>query len=214
MVTDLYFKEADRHQYLHYQSSHPDHIKRSIVYSQALRLKRNCTFEKDFNRHLVNMKEWFLARGYPEKMVKEQMKREVFGKTDKTREDSTKGVPFVVTFHPKFTFLAKKIKELPKYLHLDLEVKAVFTSTRMVSFRSARKIKDYLVTAKLYPLERNVGSTKCNKSTCEVCNNIESTDLSSSTITGETYKISHYFNPKTAGGIKLTLPPVVFRKRG
>ena len=55
-----------------------------------------------------------------------------FGKTDKTREDSTKGVPFVVTFHPKLTFLTKKINELSKYLHIDLEVKAVFTPTPMV----------------------------------------------------------------------------------
>ena len=85
--------------------------------------------ETDFNRHLVNIKEWFFARGYPEKMVKEQMKRVVFGKTDKTREDLTKGVPFVVTFHPKLTFLAKKIKLLSKYLYIDLEVKAVFTPT-------------------------------------------------------------------------------------
>ena len=50
----------------------------------------------------------------------------------------------------------------------------------MVSFGSARKIRDYLVRAKLYPLEQNVGSRKCNKSRCEVCNNIQSTDLSSS----------------------------------
>ena len=115
LVTDLYFKETDHYQYLHYQSSHPEHIKRLIVYSQALRLKRNCTFENGFNQHLVNMKELFVARGYLEKMVKEQMKRVVFGKTDKTREDFTKGVPFVVTFHTKLTFLTKKIKELLKY---------------------------------------------------------------------------------------------------
>ena len=78
--------------------------------------------------------EWFLARGYPEKIVKEQMKWVVFGKTDKTREDSTKRVPIVVTFHPKLTFLVKKIKELSKYLHLNLKVKAVFTPTPMIFF--------------------------------------------------------------------------------
>ena len=31
--TDLYLKETDRHQYLHYSSSHPNHTKRSIVFS-------------------------------------------------------------------------------------------------------------------------------------------------------------------------------------
>ena len=43
------------------------------------------------------MKEWFLSRGYPKKMIKERMKGVVFGKTDKTREVFAKGVPFFVT---------------------------------------------------------------------------------------------------------------------
>ena len=110
LITDLYFKENDFHYYLHHQSSHPDHMKKLIVYSQALRLERNCTIEKDLNQHLVIMKEWFFARVYPEKMVKEQMKQVVFGKTDKTRDDSIKGVLFIVTFRPKLMFLVKKIK--------------------------------------------------------------------------------------------------------
>ena len=83
------------------------------------------------------MKELFLARRYPEKTIKEQIKPEVFGKTDKT--DFTKRVTFVVIFNLKLTFVAKKIKELSKYLLLDLQVKAVFTPTTMVSFCSARK---------------------------------------------------------------------------
>ena len=89
-------------------------------------------------------------------MVKEQMKRVVFGKTGETWKDSTKLVPFVVTFHSKLTFLAKKIKGPSKCLHIDLEVKALFRPAPMVSFRSARKVKDYLVRTKLYPLERNI----------------------------------------------------------
>ena len=46
----------------------------------------------------------------------------------------------------------------------------------MVSFRSARKISSYLVRAKLYPLERMVGSCKCKSKRCEVCNNITEAD--------------------------------------
>ena len=38
--TDLQNKATDRHQYLHYTSSHPPHTKRSIVSSQALRVSQ------------------------------------------------------------------------------------------------------------------------------------------------------------------------------
>ena len=43
----LYIKPTDRHQYLHYSFSHPEHFKRSIVFSQSLRVSRTCSYEKD-----------------------------------------------------------------------------------------------------------------------------------------------------------------------
>ena len=49
LVTDLYLQETDRRQYLHYQFSHPEYIKKSIIYSQALCLKIDCTLERNFN---------------------------------------------------------------------------------------------------------------------------------------------------------------------
>ena len=72
--TDLYIKPTDGHQYLHDQSSHPLHIKTSIPYSHALRVNRICSSEKDFKTHISQMKEWFLARGYPEIVVNNQIK--------------------------------------------------------------------------------------------------------------------------------------------
>ena len=51
VFTDLYIKPINRHQYLHYSSSHPDHTKKSIVYSQKLRLKRICSVQADFVRN-------------------------------------------------------------------------------------------------------------------------------------------------------------------
>ena len=64
----------------------------------------------------------------------------------------------------------------------------------MASFRSARKISSYLVRAKLYPLERRVGSFKCGGRRCQVCLNVTETEAFSSTSTNQTYKISHEFN--------------------
>ena len=67
--TDLYIKPTDGHQYLHYQSSHPLHIKTSMPYSQALRVRRIWLLEKGFQMYVSQMKEWCLGRGYPKIVV-------------------------------------------------------------------------------------------------------------------------------------------------
>ena len=48
ITTDLYTKSTDCHQYLHCSSAHPDHLKNSVIYSQALRLSNICDYERDF----------------------------------------------------------------------------------------------------------------------------------------------------------------------
>ena len=66
-------KSTDRNQYLHFTSSHPNHTKKSIVYSQGLRVKRICSENEDFLKHMREMKLWFLKRGNPENMVDQEL---------------------------------------------------------------------------------------------------------------------------------------------
>ena len=61
----------------------------------------------------------------------------------------------------------------------------------MVSYRSARKIKDYLVRSKLYPLQKNVGCAGCGNGRCQVCKNIKVTDTFDSFTTKKSNKINH-----------------------
>ena len=74
------------------------------------------------------------------------------------------------------------------------EAEAVFLRGSMVLFRSARKINSYLVRAKLYPLERFIGSRQCKRCICEVCINITETDTFSITVTGATFQMNHELN--------------------
>ena len=78
--TDLYIRPKDGHQYLPYQYSQRLHITTSIPYSQALRVSMICSSEKDFKTHVSHMKEWFLAKGYPELVANSQIDTVVFGK--------------------------------------------------------------------------------------------------------------------------------------
>ena len=53
--TDLFCKPTDKHQSLLHSSSHPYHTKRSVPYSQALRLRRICStdefYEHDYEKN-------------------------------------------------------------------------------------------------------------------------------------------------------------------
>ena len=75
LETDFYMKPTDRHQNLLYLSAHPEHTKCSIIYSQTLRVNRLCPLEKDFIYHKLNMKEWFIKRGYPESVIDKEIKK-------------------------------------------------------------------------------------------------------------------------------------------
>ena len=83
--------------YLHYASSHPEHTKRSVVFSQTLRISRLCFDENDFKNYRSQMKSWFLKRGYPEKLIENEMGKVKFGKEEIKKAKGVKGTPFVVT---------------------------------------------------------------------------------------------------------------------
>ena len=107
LMTNEYVKPTDRYQYLDYLSSHPNHIKSSIVYSQSLRARRLCSLESDLLRTRTKMKSWFLKRGYPENMIDEEMKEVKSSNNSK----GSKGVPFLVTYHPSLSCLSRIIKD-------------------------------------------------------------------------------------------------------
>ena len=99
----------------------------------------------------------FLARGYPETVVNNQIDRAVFGRDQSVKKNLEKGIPFVTTYHPKVKELGKLIRDLLPFLYSNREFQKVFSPSPIVSYKSARKIKDYIVRLKLYPVERKVG---------------------------------------------------------
>ena len=121
------------------------------------------------------------------------MKKVKFASKNKNtkRGKSLKAVPFVMTYHPKLKSMKKVIHKYLDRLSMDNEVKRVFTPKHMIPFRNARKLSTYLERTKLYPTERIVGSYKCGGKRCI---NVNETSTFTSTVTGETYIISHRFD--------------------
>ena len=156
-------------------------------------MNRICSYESDFVRHLGNIKSWFLKRGYLLDLVEGETKK-VNNVNNRSRGKSIKGVPFVLTYHPKLKSLNKILTKNLYLLYMDKEVKKIFTSKPMISFRIAIKLSNYLVRTKMYPIERIVGSKNCGSKRCEVCINVNETSMFTSTATGETFIINHKFD--------------------
>ena len=64
LITDVYIKPTDTHQYLHASSCHVFHSKKSIPFSQALRFNRICSENAFFDKRCNELEVWLKSRGY------------------------------------------------------------------------------------------------------------------------------------------------------
>ena len=73
LVTDLYIKLTDTHQYFHASSCHVFRSKKSIPYSQALRRNRIWSANSFFDKRCNDLEIWLKERGYSYKLVQKQI---------------------------------------------------------------------------------------------------------------------------------------------
>ena len=109
----------------------------------------------------MEMKSWFFKIGYPKNLVENKLGKVKFSNKVGNKQRKEKGIHFVVTYHPILKNIGNIIRKNLYLLYVNEQAKNVFTPGPMISFRSARKLSSYLVRAKLYPIERTVGSFKC-----------------------------------------------------
>ena len=189
LVTDLYIKPTDTHQYLHASSCHVYHSKKSIPYSQALRLNRICSENSSYDKRCNELEVWLRERGYSDKLVRQQIlkarthkRKDLLNNMKDKRNDYQ--LVFNITYHPNFS----KLKDTMSFLYLlltpDQEHQKVFHKVPIIGFRRAKSLKDILVRAKVPPLQKNEGFCgPCKKPRCEICKHMVNTNSFKSTTT-------------------------------
>ena len=216
LQTTLYTKPTDTHNYLHFKSSHPKHLKESLPYSQALRLRRICSDNNELNKHSDKLKQQFIARGYSQTLVDNQIKKAI----DIPRKDTLKltnkersnRIPLVTTFNNTLPPMAQIIQKRWDILKLKPNLKEIFQEPGMIAYRRPRNLKEMVGSNNI--LNNKVTRTKptiktvkfcqpCNikKSLC--CNHLKSTNSFTSCVTKTTYKIYHESNCKSRNVIYL-----------
>ena len=117
LEVSLYTKPIDTHNYLNYQSCHPQNCKNGLPYGQFLRIKRNCTHHHINKEPETNLVRYLLQRGYPMELIRKAQDKcdaQVRASLLKTKEkplNQISRVPLVLTYHPTNPPLIKIIKK-------------------------------------------------------------------------------------------------------
>ena len=131
IVTDIFYKKTDTHQYLHFGSCHPRHTKTNIPFNLARRI---CTIVSDKelrNKHLNELYTMLISRNYPPELIKAGIQRaEKIDIEDlrklKSKSNENETLPFVFTHNPPNGNFSPSIKERQWIYSLMIQKQHIF----------------------------------------------------------------------------------------
>ena len=140
LITDLNVKPTDTHQYLHRDSCHLGHCKRSIPYSQALRICRICSETRDYLQRSEELKKFLINRGYNENKIQQQiirtkgLDRDALLLSRKRTKGPLNRVPFIVTYHPCFPPLNSILTKHSSILNVSERLRRAVSNPPLVTY--------------------------------------------------------------------------------
>ena len=181
LETKLYRKESDRQAYFHGKSEHPESLKRSMPFSQALRLRRICSTNNESQDSFDKLRNKLIERGYKQQEINEGIERTKTLDRKKLLEEKAKKQnnrkSLVLTYNCTLPNVKTAISNNWNLLHINQEFKDVFQEPAILTFRRNRNLYDLLgckniVDGKLQRLskKKKIGfSTKCFLKSGNLC---------------------------------------------
>ena len=171
--TKLYVKPTDKKKYLHFTSSHPRHIKKSIPFSQALRYRRIIDEESILKTEIDKLKHKFIRRDYPPDQINQQIDRIFTLERTKTLEYKSAAqkaaefnrftnngpfLPIILTYKPQFCYNTENLYTVPirmgctewdKFTNQDPDINNIFKNTNpQIVFKRGSTLANTLIRAR------------------------------------------------------------------
>ena len=131
--TDIFYKETNSHDYLSYNSHHPNQIKYDIPFNLAKSILIFVSDEQKVTLQLKELRKWLLNCGYPESVIdKSFFNAKLQGPANKPA-NSKNILPLVSTYYPNFDMrnmvktINQKLKQSP-----NESIKETFGETQTV----------------------------------------------------------------------------------
>ena len=209
--TKVYNKPTDRKNFLHRKSEHPKHTKINMPYGQALRGKRICSTNDDFEVFCSDLMKSFISRGYKKEEVKPQIERAKAVDRSTTlqlkQKKSNNRATMVTTFNRTLPNLNEVLNRNWNLLNLDPELAPIFKEQPLIAFKRNRNLFDMLgsrnivnskvkrSTKPILEVKRCSPCTEDHKNAC--CRQLCNTTTFKNNVRGTTFKIYHETNCKS-----------------
>ena len=201
LQTTVYSKPTDAHIYLHANSCHNEKSKKGIPKGVALRLKRICSTDAEYETKSNEYKNYLVKRGYNVNMVNDAFD----SLRNKSRSDARKKVGreqksrviFATNFNPRGPDVTSIIKKNLNIIENAPELQTLFPrGTIMVANKKENNLKNLLMRSDPYGVKPDLldkdirGYSKCHKTSCDSCQNyVVSTSSIVCAATGRHYQI-------------------------
>lgn len=214
--SSLYQKPTDRHNFLHHKSYHPSSTKKSLPYSQALRIRRICSSVEEEKEALEKLKDQFKARGYKEPLVHEAVRRaEARNREEilqpRSKKEKKAPLTLVTTFNKTLPNLKNILATNWDVLSINNDISKKFTAEPLIAYKRNPNLRQLLgenriENGKVAKRKRNAIG-KCSPCTPNLfykcCRQMKSTSTFKNRHTGKEYRIFHRVNCKDKNVIYL-----------
>ena len=182
LVTDLYTKPTDTHQYLLPSSDHPPHVHQNLPYGLAMRLHTIISEPETLESRLKELASFLSSRGYPAALMDRQFaavkaipRQKLLAKPKKTQWNNR--VPLVCTWSQRLPGPHALIDKLFPTLQATDRLLNVFQKP-FVSFRRSKNLKDLLVrtTPRYLGPPNQPGTHPCKAPRCKTCPLVKTSD--------------------------------------
>ena len=182
IITDLYCKETDTHQYLDFRSCHPSHTKRNIPFNMARRI---CTIVTDGNlraKRLQELRVYLSRQNYPKNLISSGINKakeipiSTLRNVRRRENNDLDNIPFVVTHNPRNHNILYAAKRFFPILEQSENMNNLVKMSQIINSRRQPPNLKKLLTRAKFSTTRSTGVKKCGDPRCGTCDYIEEGD--------------------------------------
>eukprot|EP00061_Rhincodon_typus_P004985 g23890.t1 len=145
---------------LHFSSCHPKHIKKVILYKQALCIHRICSDEEERDGHLKVLKDALIRTEFDAQLIDRPFRfattKNHYDLLRRQTQDTTDRVSFIIQYFPRAEKPHHVLRCLQHVIDDDEHLAKVFPTPPLLAFKQLPNLKQTIVRSKLLNLQDNI----------------------------------------------------------